>query len=99
MSKEIEALEENNTWSIKELPLGKKPINCKWVFKVKYKSDGSIERYKARLVIRGDEQIARFDYHETFTPIAKMTSVRIFLSVAAAKGTKWLSIMPFYMEI
>jgi len=55
MAKEIEALEENHTWSVEELPPGKKPINYKWVFKVNYDSDGSIERYKAHLVIRGDE--------------------------------------------
>ena len=66
--------------------LTKKPINYKWVHKVKYNSDGSTERYKARLVIRGDEQIEGFDHHETFAPIAKMVSVRCFLSVAAAKG-------------
>ena len=86
MIKEIDALEVNNTWGIEELPSGKKPINCKWVYKVKYKSDGSIGRYKARLVICGDEQVKGFDYHETFSPVAKMTSVRIFLTVAIAKG-------------
>ena len=51
MAKEIDALELNQTWTIKDLPPGKKPLNCKWVYKVKYNSDGSIECYKARLVI------------------------------------------------
>jgi len=86
MAKEIGALELNHTWSVEDLPPGKKLINCKWVYKVKYNFDGSIERYKAHLVIRGDEQIADFDYHETFAPVAKMTSVRCFLSVAGARG-------------
>jgi len=87
MAKEIEALELNNTWSIEDLPLVKKAIDYKWVYRVKYNSDGSLEqRYKARLVIRGDEQVEGFDYHETFTPVAKMTSVQCFLSVAVAKG-------------
>jgi len=86
MSKETKALKENSTWSIEELPPGKKPINCNWVFQVEYKSDGSIERYKARLMIQEDEQIEDFDYHETFTIASKMTSVRIVLSVAVAKG-------------
>jgi len=44
IANEIQALEENHTWSVEILPPGKKPINCKWVFKVKYKSDGSVER-------------------------------------------------------
>ena len=86
MAKEIEALELNKTWTIEDLPPNKKPINCKWVYKVKYNSNGTIERYKARLVIRGDEQIEGFDYHETFAPVAKMVSVRCFLAVAIAKG-------------
>jgi len=64
----------------------KKPISCKWVYCVKYNSNGSIQRYKARLVIRGDHQVAGFDCNETFAPIAKMTSVWYFLSVASAKG-------------
>jgi len=54
MGEEIRALEENQTWTIEDLPPRKKPINCKWVYKVKYKSDGTIERFKARLVVRGD---------------------------------------------
>ena len=86
MGEEIRALEENQTWTIEDLPLGKKLINCKWVYKVKYKLDGTIERFKARLVVRGDHQLEGFDFNETFAPIAKMTSVRTFLSVAIAKG-------------
>ena len=50
---EIKALEANNTWTLTSLPLGKKPIGCKWVYRVKYKSDGSVERYMARLVAKG----------------------------------------------
>ena len=86
MGEEIRALEENQTWTIEDLPLGKKLINCKWVYKVKYKLDGTIECFKARLVVRGDHQLEGFDFNETFAPVVKMTSVRTFLSVAIAKG-------------
>jgi len=86
MREEIRALEENQTWTIEDLPPGKKPISCKWVHKLKYKSDGTIERFKARLVVRGNHQLEGFDLNETFAPVAKMASVRVFLSVTVAKG-------------
>jgi len=53
MQKEFDALQANNTWILTPLPAGKKPISCKWVYKLKYKVDGTLERCKARLVIRG----------------------------------------------
>jgi len=53
MAKEFEALQDNNTWELVPLPAGKRPISCKWVYKIKYKADGGVERCKARLVIRG----------------------------------------------
>jgi len=86
MTKEIEAFEANDTWKIVDSPSGKKPINYKWVYQVKYNADGSIEWYKARLVIRGDQQIKGFDFNETFAPVAKMMSVRCFLSMVVARG-------------
>lgn len=53
MKEEIRALEDNGTWTIEDLPMGKKAIGCKWIYKIKYNADGSIERHKARLVIHG----------------------------------------------
>ena len=86
MAKAIKALELNKTWTLEDLPLGKKPINCKRIYNIKYHSDGSIDHYKAHVMIQGDEQVEGFDYQETFASVAKMVSVRCFLSVTVAKG-------------
>ncbi|CAM8925259.1 unnamed protein product [Rhodiola kirilowii] len=85
MQKEITALEANDTWILTELPEGKTLVDCKWVYKLKFKSDGTLERYKARLVARGFTQVEGLDYHDTFAPVAKMTTVRCLLAVAAAR--------------
>lgn len=82
MNEELKALEENKTWTITDLPLGKKAIGCKYVYKIKYKSDGSIDRFKARLVAKGYTQEYGLDYQETFSPVAKITTVRIILAIA-----------------
>ncbi|KAJ1697014.1 hypothetical protein LUZ63_005526 [Rhynchospora breviuscula] len=86
MHAEIDALERNETWTIEDLPPKKKAIGCKWVYRIKYNSDGSIERYKARLVVMGNRQVEGIDFNETFALVAKMTTVRTLLGVAVAKG-------------
>ena len=85
MQREIQALQDNGTWEISDLPPDKKALGCKLVFKIKYKSDETVERYKARLVIFGNHQVEGIDFTETFAPVAKMVTVRVFLAVAAAK--------------
>ena len=86
MNKEIVALEENGTWILTELPPGKIPIGSKWVWKIKFHADGTIERYKARLVAIGCSQKEGVDYKETFAPVAKMVTVRTFLAIAVHHG-------------
>jgi hypothetical protein len=86
MNTEIAELEDNHTWTITDLPPNKVPIGCKWVYKVKLKADGSIERYKARLVAKGYTQCEGLDYYETFFLVAKLTTVRCLLALAASHG-------------
>lgn len=77
-------MEENNTWEIVDPPVGKQP-GSKWVYKIKHKANGEVDKFKARLVVKGYTQQEGLDYHETFYPVAKMVTVRTVISVAASK--------------
>lgn len=83
MSVEIAALESNKTWEIVPRPVNKNVVDCKWLFKIKYTPDGNIDKYKACLVAKGFTQTIGVDYFETYAPIAKMTTVRVVLALAA----------------
>lgn len=88
MQEEISALNKNCTWELVPKPKNVAPVTCKRVYKLKKKTDGTIDRYKARLVARGFSQQYGLDYEETFSPVAKMVTIRTIISLAAYKGWK-----------
>lgn len=84
--KEVEALRENGTWDLVELPKGRKAIGSRWVFLIKRKSDGTIERYKGRLVAKGFAQAPGVDFDQVFAPTACLAALRTILGVGVCGG-------------
>lgn len=88
MQSEFDALQANHTWQLVPRPTGAHVVSGKWVFRHKYNDDGTLERYKARWVVRGFTQRAGVDYGETYSPVVKSSTVRTVLTLAAARN--WL---------
>nr|GEZ36974.1 hypothetical protein [Tanacetum cinerariifolium] len=80
---EIRFIIENNTWVLSDLPPGCKPLGCKWIFKKKMKVDGTIDKFKARLVIQGFRQKEGIDYFDTYALVARITTIKLLLALAA----------------
>ncbi|KAD5317375.1 hypothetical protein E3N88_17321 [Mikania micrantha] len=83
---EIDSILQNHTWELVDLPPGCKPLGYRWIFKRKMKADGSIDKYKARLVIKGFRQKEGLDYFDTYSPVTRITSIRLVLAIAALRN-------------
>ena len=87
MKEKLDAFSKNHTRDLVTLPPWKSMVGCKWMYKIKTRSDWSIECYKTRLVAKGFTQEYGIDYEETFVPVPRISSVRALLAIAAA--SKW----------
>jgi hypothetical protein len=85
MKEEFDALLKTSTWDLVDLSACKSVIGCKWVYKIKTRSDGTVDRYKARLVTKGFTQEYGIDYEETFAPVVRLSSVRTLIAVSTSR--------------
>lgn len=84
MKEEIKSLVDNKTWTLVDLPRDKNLIGCKWVYKLKTDASGEVKKFKARLVAQGFNQKFGVDYDQVFAPVARHTTFRTLLSIAAS---------------
>jgi hypothetical protein len=102
MNEEYRSLMENDTWDLVPLPKGRKLVRCKWVYRTKYASNGSVERHKGWLVAKGFSQVEGIDYNETFALVAIMNFIRLVLSLAAShngRSIRWMLNLPSCTDI
>ncbi|GJR09446.1 retrotransposon protein, putative, ty1-copia subclass [Tanacetum coccineum] len=83
---EIDSILQNHTWKLMDLPRGCKPLGYKWIFEKKMKADGTIDKYKERLVIKGHRQREGLDYFDTYSPATRITSIRMVLAIATLRN-------------
>ena len=83
MDEEIKMIEKNHTWELMQKPEDKEIIGLKWVYKIKYNEDETIQKHKARLVAKGYSQLLGVDFNETFAPVVRMETIRTVLALAA----------------
>ena len=83
MVEEYDSIMKNQVWEVVPRPDGKKVVGSRWIYKVKHASDESVEKYEARFVAKGFSQKEGIDYEETFAPVARYSSIRTIISVAA----------------
>ena len=83
---EYNSISKNDVWEVVPRPEGKSVVTSKWLYKLKHAADGNIEKYKAHFVARGFSQVEGVDYDETFAAVARYTSIRAVISIAAEMG-------------
>ncbi|GJZ83038.1 zinc finger, CCHC-type containing protein [Tanacetum coccineum] len=83
---EMDSIMDNNTWVLVDLPSGCKPLGCKWIFKRKLKVDGTIKKFKARLVIQGFKQKSGIDYFDTYAPVVRISTIRLLIAMASIQN-------------
>jgi hypothetical protein len=88
MTEEYQSILKNDVWDVVPRPEGKSVLTSKWIYKIKHATNGSIEKYKARFVARGFSQVEGVDYDDTFSPVARYTSIRSIIALAAFMGWK-----------